>query len=92
MKSAVLSLRKYTPEYTTQALKRALAGRAVTQMGIAIYLLRNWVTQQRLLENNSAQQVGQAVEMARLKRALTQKGAEVADFKQAVGYFAKDSQ
>ncbi len=97
MKGAVFYVkkdrRKYTPEYKAQAVRRVLAGHAVTQMlGIAIYLFHNWVTRQRLLENSSAQQVGQAAEMARLKRALAQKEAEVAVFKQAAGYFARDAQ
>lgn len=87
--------RKFTPEFKAQAVKRVLAGHAVTtvarELGIADSLLHHWVTRHRLLESSGALQAEQAAEITRLKRALAQKEEEVAVLKKAAAYFARDS-
>jgi transposase len=87
--------RKFTPEFKVQAVKRVLAGHAVSavarELGLAESLLHNWVTRHRLLEGTGALQAEQAAEIARLKRVLAQKEEEVAILKKAAAYFARES-
>lgn len=87
--------RKFTPEFKAQAVKRVLAGHAVTlvarELGIGESLLHNWVTRHRLMEGTGALQAEQAAEIARLKRALAQKEEEAAILKKAMAYFARES-
>ncbi len=54
-------------------------------------LLHNWVTRHRLTEGGGALQAEQAAEIARLKRAPTQKEEEAAILKKAMAYFARES-
>ena len=89
------SRRRYTSEFKEQVVKRVLSGQGVAavarELGVGDSLIHNWLARHRQQAGAGAVQAEQAAEIARLKRLLAQREEEVAIFKKAAAYFARES-
>jgi transposase len=86
--------RQYTDEYKREALglaERVGVAKAASQLGIAESQLYNWRAKARSQLSQGDREQQQVVEIARLKRQLSEREEENAILKKAAQYFAKES-